>query len=108
MENINKTFIITGSQAFTFHDMNFNMILFIICRLKTFQNKSKYKSILIKAKKLKTKKRPIFVNETGRLSLLIKENVFSIITVPNHWEQEFLLQRHLFAEQRNLKVHSAD
>ena len=77
-------------------------------RLKTFQNKSKYKSILIKAKKLKTKKRPIFVNETGRLSLLIKENVFSIITVPNHWEQEFLLQRHLFAEQRNLKVHSAD
>ena len=55
-----------------------------------------------------TKKRPIFVNETGRLSLLIKENVFSIITVPNHWEQEFLLQRHLFAEQRNLKVHSAD
>ena len=62
----------------------------------------------IKAKKLKTKKRPIFVNETGRLSLLIKENVFSIITVPNHWEQEFLLQRHLFAEQRNLKVHSAD
>ena len=88
MENINKTFIITGSQAIYIPWYEFQHDSFIICRLKTFQNKSKYKSILIKAKKLKTKKRPIFVNETGRLSLLIKENVFSIITVPNHWEQE--------------------
>lgn len=59
---------------------------------RTFQNKKAF----------------CFAYETERLSLLIKENISSIVTVPNHWEQKLLLHHHLSAELQNLKGHSKD